>query len=72
MTAPRYWKSPDGRRTVDLAAVVFTEDTPDTKGYPRSLEIQSTSSTTLITADDDEADSFLAALDAWRAREAKP
>lgn len=63
MSAHRYWSSADGRTTVDLAAVVFTE--PEHHDGASSLSV-SASAARSCWVRSEETTSFLAALSAWR------
>ena len=66
MNAPRYWKSPDGKRTVDLDDIVRTDlEATDMLCWRIGVVEYFKIKTCDIT-------SFLAALDAWRAREDGP
>lgn len=72
MTASRFWTSPDGRRTIDLDAVVLT--TPNTeedgdekwRGHGCGLGVAFAGMSDGFLVPEYEADSFLAALKAWR------
>lgn len=68
MSPSRYWTSPDGRRTVDLDAVVETFEGQQANLDIDCLFVRFHGGGDDTEIQDDACDAFLAALKAWRER----